>query len=139
MAIDKQLLRRAVESLSDVEGVFMDPKSLVEDVFLLAYAFPEEADFMAACASTARALNQLARRTVTASELKYAFAGWKSYHYQHRVGQGVRATCRIMFREIDGGVEVKGFGHRRIPSDFYQRMSEVEATSPLLGRTARTT
>lgn len=125
MAISKELLRQAVESLSEIEGVLMDARSLVEDVFLLAYAFPEEEDFMAACASTARALGYLTHHKVTPSDLKYEFKDWKSYHYQHRVGQGVKATCRIMYRYVDDGIEVKGFGHRRIPRDFYIRMSEM--------------
>lgn len=45
--------------------------------------------------------------------------------YQHRVRQGIEVTCRIMFREIDGGIEAKGLGHRRIPADFYKRMGRM--------------
>jgi len=122
MAISKELIRQAIESLSETEGVFMDAASLVEDAFLMAYAFPDEDDFMAACASTRRALESLVRDEVASSDLKYEFEDWKSYHYQHRVGQGARATCRIMYRRTGDGIEVKGFGHRRIPGDFYERM-----------------
>lgn len=128
MAISEELIRQAVESLSEVEGVLMDAGSLVEDVFLLARAFPLEGDFMAACVSTARALNHLVEGRVTSGSLKYGFEGWKSYHYQHRVGQGIKATCRVVYRQVDGGVEVKGFGHRHIPADFYERMSKVRGT-----------
>lgn len=124
MAISDGLIRCAIETLSQSEGVFMDPASLVEDVFLLAYAFPEEEDFMAACASTSRAFGYLTDGAVDSSNLKYQLEGWDSYHYQHRVGQGVKADCRIMFHRIDGGIEVKGFVHRRIPADFYLRMGE---------------
>lgn len=123
MAISRELVRTAVEAISGVEGVSMDADSLVEDSFLLAYAFDEEDDFLAACASTCRALAQLVCGKVTPSDLKYDFGEWKSYHYQHRVGQGMRADCRIMYRRTDGGIEVKGFGHRRIPRDFYERMA----------------
>lgn len=122
MTIRNDLIRQAVEVLAEVEGVFMDPASLVEDVFLLAYAFPEEEDFMAACASTSRAFGFLMKGAVDSSNLKYQLEGWDSYHYQHRVGQGVKADCRIMYRRTDDGIEVKGFGHRRIPADFYNRM-----------------
>ncbi|MGN0261654.1 MAG: hypothetical protein ACI4B9_02220 [Eggerthellaceae bacterium] len=124
MAISNDLIRQAVEALAGIEGVFMDPASLVEDVFLFAYAFPEQEDFMAACASTSRALGLLMKGAVDSSNLKYQLEGWDSYHYQHRAGQGVKADCRIMYRRIDGGIEVKGFGHRRIPADFYIRMGE---------------
>lgn len=123
MAISKRLIRQAIESLSEIDGVLMDPANLVEDAFLLAFAFPHDNDYLAACASTRRALERLAAREVDASSLKYEFEGWESYHYQHRVGQGVRATCRIMYRRTPSGIEVKGFGHRRIPADFYERMA----------------
>lgn len=103
----------------------MDRAVLVEDTVLLAKAFPEELDFMAACASTRQALEYIVAGKVSTSDLKYDFADWKSYHYQHRVGQGIKATCRIMYRPVDDGIEVKGFGHRRIPKDFYERMSTV--------------
>lgn len=127
MAISKEIIRQAIESLSDIKGVHMDAASLVEDSFLLAYAFPEEDDFMSACASTCRALTQLVAGRVIPADLKYDFEDWKSYHYQHRVGQNIKATCRIMYRRINGGIEVKGFGHRRIPEDFYERMHEERA------------
>ncbi len=123
MAISKRLIRQAIESLSEIDGVLMDPANLVEDAFLLAFAFPHDNDYLAACASTRRALERLAAREVDASSLKYEFEGWESYHYQHRVGQGVKATCRIVYRRTPSGIEVKGFGHRRIPADFYERMA----------------
>ena len=123
MAFSKRLIRQAIESLSEIDGVLMDPANLVEDAFLLAFAFPHDNDYLAACASTRRALERLAAREVDASSLKYEFEGWESYHYQHRVGQGVKATCRIVYRRTPSGIEVKGFGHRRIPADFYERMA----------------
>ena len=123
MAISDELFQEAVRAVARVEGLAMDENDLVEDVFLLAYAFPEEEDFKAAVASTCRAMAFLVEGRVKSGDLKYEFEGWHSYHYQHRVGQGVRALCRIMFKEADGGIEVKGFGHRRIPNDFYGRMS----------------
>lgn len=123
MAISKRLIRQAIESLSEIDGVLMDPANLVEDAFLLAFAFPHDNDYLAACASTRRALKRLAAREVDASSLKYEFEGWESYHYQHRVGQGVKATCRIMYRRTPSGIKVKGFGHRRVPADFYERMA----------------
>lgn len=123
MAISKDLILRAARAVAEAEGLHMDANALLEDIVLLAYAFPEEEDFEAACANTKRAIALLVDGTVSSSELKYSFSGWRSYHYQHKVGQGFKATCRIVFRPIDGGIEVKGFGHRRIPQDFYERMS----------------
>lgn len=125
MAVDDARLRTAIDAITDVEGLSMDPDSLVEDVYLLAYAFPEDDDFEAAIASTCRALTALIADRVSTSALKYEFDTWSSYHYQPRIVQGTRATCRIVFRNTNDGIEVKGFGHRRIPKDFYQRMSST--------------
>lgn len=123
MAINQMLVRQAIASLAQTTGLYMNAESLVEDVFLLARAFPEQDDFMAACASTKRALELLVAGKVTPSNLKYEFQNWSSYHYQHRAGQGIKATCRIVFRQRPDGIEVKGFGHRHIPADFYRRIA----------------
>ena len=56
MAISDELLQEAVRAVTRVEGLAMDENDLVEDVFLLAYAFPEEEDFKAAVASTCKAM-----------------------------------------------------------------------------------
>ena len=124
MAISNDLMRQSVDSLSKTDGLIMSSASLVEDVLLLSLAFPAEDDFMAACASTQRAFEHLVAGKVTASDLKYSIEEWRSYHYRHRADQGIRATCRIMYRKVDDGIEVKGFGHRRIPADFYEQVSE---------------
>lgn len=105
MAVDDARLRAAVDAITDVEGLSMDPDSLVEDVYLLAYAFPEDDDFEAAVANTCRALTALIAERVSASMLKYEFDTWSSCHYQPRVAQGARATCRIIFRGTEGSIE----------------------------------
>ena len=87
MAVDDARLRAAVDAITDVEGLSMDPDSLVEDVYLLAYAFPEDDDFEAAVANTCRALTALIAERVSASMLKYEFDTWSSYHYQPRVAK----------------------------------------------------
>lgn len=125
MAVSGERIRQAALSLAAVEGLSMDADALLEDVVLLSVAFPEEGDFEAACANTAKAVRLLATDSVSSSALKYEFAGWESYHYQPKVGQGMKATCRIVFRRTGEGVEVEGFGHRRIPADFYERMSRA--------------
>ena len=123
MGVSVEQIREAVETLSSVEGVFMPASSLAEDAFLLSIAFPDEDDYLAACASTIRALERLVKDSVSTSELKYDLEGWHSFHYQHRVGQGMRATMRIVYRKTGFGIEVLGFGHREVPLDVYRRLS----------------
>lgn len=123
MAISEELLLQAIDAVAEVDSVAMDANALVEDVALLAFAFGDEADFMAAVSNTCRALRFLVAGRVSPSALKYRLDAWSSYHYQHKVGQGTKADCRVLYREVEGGIEVKGFGHRRIPEGFYLRMS----------------
>lgn len=125
MTVSRERIRQAVLSLASVEGLSMDADALLEDVVLLSAAFPSESDFEAACANTEKALRFLVANAVSSAALKYEFEGWESYHYQPKVGQGMKATCRVVFRRVDDGIEVKGFGHRRIPADFYERMSRA--------------
>ena len=119
---DKTILDAAL-AIASVPGLEMNPDDLLEDTFLLARSFPEEDEFKAATAATVRAIANITGRKVTSAWLKYAFEGWLSYHYQHRVSQGGSADCRIVFRETEGGVEVKAFGHRKLPADIYERMT----------------
>lgn len=123
MPISDEAVLEAAMAIASVPGLEMDPDDLLEDAFLLARSFPEEDEFMAAAAATVRAIGSIAGRRVTSSRLKYAFEGWLSYHYQHRVSQGGSADCRVVFRETERGVEVKAFGHRRVPADIYERMA----------------
>ncbi|WP_165055400.1 MULTISPECIES: hypothetical protein [unclassified Adlercreutzia] len=123
MAISEEILLEAVDAIAGLDGLSMDADHLVEDVYLLAYAFPEEGDFKAAVASTCKAVSFLARGQVSSSSLKHELDQWLSYHYQHRVAQGAKADCRVIYRPSEEGIEVKGFGHRKIPEDFYRRMS----------------
>ena len=125
MAISEKLIRDAIEALSDVDGIIMNPAALVEDVVLLARSFPTRTDFMTVCANTRNAFAQLVADTVDTSPLKYELEGWRSYRYQSRVAQGAKADCRILFRRQGDTTEVKGFGHMRIPADFYIRMSKL--------------
>lgn len=123
MAVSDGLVLEAALAIAAVPGLEMDPDGLLEDAYLLAMAFPDEGEFAAAAASTARAVGDLAARRVSSSALKYALDGWSSFHYQHKVSQGARADCRIVFRKTEGGVEVMGFGHRNMPEDIYARMA----------------
>lgn len=123
MAISDDLILQAIDTLSSVEGVSMDPDALAEDAFLLGEAFPEEREYLASVLATQRALELLVAGRVNSAKLAWNQAGWNSYHYQHRVGQGAKADCRVEWQKRDGTVYVRGFGHRWMPDDFYTRMS----------------
>lgn len=124
--ISAESVEAAIASIAGVEGVSFDAVFLVQDVLGVARAFPDEDDFEAAIASTARMLGQIGAGKVGVSGLEDDYEGWKNCHYQHRVAQGAKADMRIMFaRDPDGAVRVRGFGQCWLPADFYRRMAEL--------------
>lgn len=124
MAISDDLIIQAIIRLSSVPNAVMDPAALAEDVALLVVAFPDEQEFLKAVLATERAMDKVAKGLVASSpELVGDHAGWTSYHYQHCVAQGQRADMRLEWRQIEDGIQIRAFGHRFIPGDFYRRVS----------------
>lgn len=123
MPVDSGMLKAAVIRISSVRGISMPGETLADDVVLLAKVWPDEADFAQAVASTVLAMEHVVAGRVTPSPLSEDLGGWYSYHYQLRRGQGERAVMRIVFQpDSEGGVRIKGFGHRFRPADIYHRL-----------------
>lgn len=122
MPISKTQLHQALDAIAGIKGLYMDPDYLVEDIVLLSVSFPNEDEFKAAVVNTVNAIQLVRDRSVTPSLLENHLGGWRSYHFQHRVAQRAKADCRLIFRPIENGIEVKGFGHRYIPQDVYRRL-----------------
>lgn len=122
MPISTALLRESVELVAAIDGAAFSPEALVADVVLLAKSWPDESDFRSAVASSVRAVEQARDGKVTPVALEGECAGWMSYHYQLRRRQGEKADMRLVYRLVEGGIEVKGFGHRYRPLDVYRRM-----------------
>lgn len=123
MAVSDGALDAAIDLISAVSGLQMDPDDLADDVILLSVSFEDEGDFLKAASATERALRQLVNDEVDASPLAHNLQGWFSYHYQHARAQGARADMRIGFQWTEKGIRVRAFGHRDVPSDFYQRVA----------------
>lgn len=123
MAVSSDLIRASIVQVASVEGVAMSYEALVEDIALLAKAWPDEQDFAAAVASSVCALDHVAKGKVTPDPLKDDLEGWWSHHCQLRRAQGEPAALRVVFRRIDSHVEVKGFGHRFKPASIYHRLA----------------
>ena len=125
MAVSDKLVAALAQSVASLDGVTADARAVVEDAYLLSLAFSEEQDYLEASANTLRALEQLRAESVAASKLAHNHAGWLSYHYQHKVGQGMRADMRIVFKQTEGGILLRAFGHRNLPHDFYERIARA--------------
>ncbi|WP_418251929.1 hypothetical protein [Gordonibacter urolithinfaciens] len=105
MSISDKLLQEAIEAISRIDGLAVGENVLVEDVFLLAHAFFEEEDFKSAVASTCGA-----------AFLAEGRDGESEMRVRNRVDQGKRVLCCNTSKETNSRVEVKGFGHRGIPT-----------------------
>ena len=125
MGLDAAVITNAALSIAEVEGVEADPKAVLEDAFLLAMAFTDEAAYASAIANTRRALQRLVAKSVTPAQLKNNHSGWHSFHYQHKVAQGARADMRIIFKPTGDGIRLRAFGHRNMPKDFYERIAST--------------
>lgn len=110
----------AIDKVSKVDGVAIAPLGLVEDVATLAKSFPEEEDFSLAVAETLIALRHARGGKVDATPLRLRLAGWYSCHYRHKRENGQKADMRLVYRPSNKSIEVKAFGHRHVPSDFYK-------------------
>lgn len=126
MPVSESDILWAIDALFAVDGIAMDPVKAVVDVMGLAAAYPDGDDFAWAVSSTVRMLGRIVAGKVDTSSLTDDYEGWRSCHYQHRPGQGVKARLRIMFAEADDIIRVRGFGERGMPADFYRRMAEVD-------------
>ncbi|MBT1162557.1 hypothetical protein [Bifidobacterium sp. SO1] len=120
--ISEQQIIDAIRIISQIDGLAMNADDLVDDVVLLAQAWPDEEDFQSAVLAVSKALEQLINKQVSGTPLLYRLKGWDSYHFQHRKGQREKADMRIVYRITIDGIAVKGFGARHKPQDFYRRM-----------------
>ena len=125
MQVTKEHADECAQRIAGVRGMHMDARAVVEDTYLLAVAYPEVEDFDLAVASTLRILGLLANGRLDAPSLRDDLEGWRSYHYQHRSEPGKAADCRIVYRRVDEGIIVMGFGNRHIPEHFYDRIKRT--------------
>ena len=123
MAIRNECILEWIDVISRIHGLQMDPVSLTDDVVLMAMVFRDEEAFVLAMNNVARALTQLINGLVETSQLEHHYSGWEFYHFQSHRTQGHRADLRIVFLKVNTNViRVKGFGHRHLPLDIYNRL-----------------
>lgn len=120
--IDRTVIRDAIVMIAHVEGLFMDPDDLVDDVVLMAQAWPDEEEFMSATLAVCTAMQDLVAGKVEGTRLKYDMSAWSSFHFRHRRARGTKADTRIIYRRMERGIIVKGFGNRHKPQDIYRRL-----------------
>jgi hypothetical protein len=125
MRISDEEIINAAHAIAGVDKIEADARAVLEDAYLLSMAFTDRDEYLNAVANTVRALRQLSQGVVSSSQLKCDHADWLSYHYQHKIEQGRRADLRIVFRREGGRIRLRAFGHRNLPKDFYERISQL--------------
>lgn len=75
MAIPDALLAAWIHRLAAIPGIAMDPDALVDDVVLMAYAFPDAADFTRAMAHVEQALALLVQQRTLGQALRGNLSG----------------------------------------------------------------
>lgn len=121
MAISNELLEQAIDTITDIEGIQMDPNALVDDVVLVALVFDDELTFMTAIANIAESLRLIVKKRNIGQPLVGNLNGWLSFHYQSQRTPKYPADLRTVYQD-SGVIQVRGFGHRHLPSDFYKKL-----------------
>lgn len=124
MTISDNLIQNAILQISQIEGIEINPDELVDDIVLLAFAFPKDDDFILATAQVANHLNLLVQNRIKGTDLRQNYDGWKSCHFQSAKKNGHEADLRIVYQDIPPLKRIRGFGHRKIPESVYKRLMD---------------
>jgi hypothetical protein len=123
MAINNELILEWIDHVSNIDGLLMDPVSLADDVTLMAFVFVNENEFLQAMNNVIRTISQLIEGKVDTSQLERNYSGWDSFHFQSKRAQRHRADLRVVFQTTaQNSIKVRGFGHRHLPLDIYDRL-----------------
>ena len=130
MTISDALIEEAILIISEIEYIEMNIEELVDDVILIAYVFNQEDAFKTAIAQIAHSLKLIVKKyNKTGQEigqkLVHNYEGWTSFHFQSARKNGNIADMRILYQTPPHGViTVRGFGHRYLPEDVYDRLNQ---------------
>lgn len=122
MAISNHLIEEAIDILVNIQGIAIDPHVLLNDIVLIAYVFDEEILFMTAINQVKNAMNQVITTRNIGQPLTGSLSNWISSHFQSQRTQKQPADLRIVYQDTGSNIHIRGFGHRHLPSNVYQRL-----------------
>lgn len=124
MAMSREQLVLWIDRIASLDGLMMDPETLVEDLVLITEAFDHDpATFAVVMENTLQAFQLILRVRKVGTALSGNKAGWMSYHFQSHRTQRHRADMRIVYRDTGAAIHIMGFGHRWILQSIYDRLS----------------
>lgn len=120
--ISEDMLRHAIDVIGRTEGIQMDVDSLIDDVFILSNIYSTEQTFILAVNQIHHSLKQIVKTRTIGTELFGNLSNWRSFHFQSRRVNKQSADLRIVYQDTGDFIQVRGFGNRHLPQDFYQRI-----------------
>ncbi|MBP1970328.1 hypothetical protein J2Z83_002446 [Virgibacillus natechei] len=122
MTIDNNLIEQAIDAITEIEGIKTDPNAMLDDIVLVAYVFDNELLFMTAIAQIKKAMLQIVKTRDIGQPLVGNLSSWMSFHFQSQRTQKHPADLRIIYHDTGDFIRIRGFGHRHLPSDVYQKL-----------------
>lgn len=122
MAVSNHLITTFTKEILNTD-INIIPRFLALDVYALSYIFDNDEDFSLVTTIILSSLHKIKAGEVDGEDLIYALSNWKSYHFQSTLSKVPgEEDLRAVYKKIDTSLNVLGFGHRYIPSDFYERI-----------------
>lgn len=116
------MLRHAIDVIGRTEGIQMDVDSLIDDLFILSNIYSTEQTFILAVNQIHHSLKQIEKTRTICTELFGNLSNWRSFHFQSRRVNKQSADLRIVYQDTGDFIQVRGFGNRHLPHDFYKRI-----------------
>ena len=127
MRLTNELIAEAIKSVMQIPRAILDVSNVADDVKSITDVWPEGNNFLMAMNCTVRAILLVVEGRARYSVLTKELQGWDCFHYHSTRRPVGKADMRLVFREKGEDIEVLGFGHRYLPLDFYERVTENRA------------
>lgn len=92
------------------------------NIVLVAYVFDDEILFMTAITQIKNAIHQIVKTRIIGQALVGNLSDWMSFHFQSQRAQKHPSDLRIVYKDTGTDINIRGFGHRHLPSDVYRRL-----------------
>ena len=98
------------------------PENVEDDIQSLRVAYSDDDHFCQALTAIGHEIIVALRDPQQYGKaLGHAYEGWRRSKFQSEKESKREADLRLIFRATSGGIEVRAFGHRRLPNTVYFR------------------
>ncbi|MFY3793325.1 hypothetical protein ACOQFO_16775 [Ureibacillus sp. MALMAid1270] len=125
----KDQIENAIDKISAIKGVGMEPMYLMLDVLALYSVYSDR--FNIVVDEVIKAIEMIVNNPSLGQQLDFSLSDYKSYHFSSpgqllKVGELPEEDMRIAHRYMKSNklVEVLGFGHRYLPKVYDEHGNE---------------